>query len=456
MNKIQINTTRFRNVEEIKSTYPSINLTKNRYPAVGVPLYVEGNNVYVDDTDSHTVVFGATGSKKTRLVVMPSIEFFCRAGESFVVTDPKGEIYAKTVTSAVNNGYEVLCINLRDIRHSHNWNPFKLPFKYYHNGEQAKAMEMLNEIAAMFIGGDEIDEPYWTNASRDLLVGFIVLMLERCSNQPETCGFSTLVRLWQEYRLNQKLFRNKVREEFEGHLAAEKISMIYNTSERTLGSVEAIVSTAINKLLISEELVNFLSNDDFNLEKSVKKKIAVYLIVPDENTSYHFVVSLFISQFYEILIREAQSRPDRALKYRMNFMIDEFANMPKINNMVAMVTAARSRNIRFQLILQGLKQINMKYGDEADVLFGNCNNWIYLYSKEFELLTKLSKLCGEVIFENGTRIPLISEFELQHMSKENGEALILAGRGLPFITRLRDIDDYTFGSEGKKRRKDIP
>ena len=211
-----------------------------------------------------------------------------------------------------------------------------------------------------------------------------------------------------------------------------------------MGSVEAIVSTGLNKLLLSDELIEFLSHDDFDLKESIKGKTAIYLVIPDENTSYHFVVSLFISQLYEMLIREAQSRPERALEHRMNFMIDEFANIPKITNMVPMITAARSRNIRFYLVLQGLAQINMKYGDETEVLFGNCNNWIYLYSKESDLLKQLSFLCGEIIYENGTRVPLISEFELQHMNKEKGEALVLAGRSLPFITQLRDIDDYVF------------
>jgi len=453
MNMNQINSTRFQRAEEIMGTYPCIDITEQEYKKAGVPIYVEGNKVYLDDSDSHTVVFGATGSKKTRLLVMPSVEIFCRAGESFVVTDPKGEIYAKTSESARRCGHEVLCLNLRDIKNSDCWNPFKLPYEFYHSGEQGKAMEMLAEIATMFIGADEIDEPYWTNASRDLLVGFLVLMLERCKGNPASCGFRKLVEIWQEYRTNAKTFKETVKKEFGGTLAGEKISIIYNASDRTIGSVEAIVSTGINKLLISEDLIDFLSNDDFDLSQSIRNKTAIYLVIPDENTSYHFVVSLFISQLYEILIREAQSRPNRALEYRMNFMIDEFANIPKISNMVSMITAARSRNIRFQLILQGLAQINMKYEDETQVLFGNCNNWIYLYSKEYDLLKQLSNLCGEVIYENGTRVPLISEFELQHMSKEKGEALVLAGRGMPFITQLRDIDDYTFAELPEVKEK---
>ena len=91
-----------------------------------------------------------------------------------------------------------------------------------------------------------------------------------------------------------------------------------------------------------------------------------------------------------------------------------------------------------------MKQLNYKYEEYAEVICSNCNNWVYLYSKEYELLQQISQLCGEMIYESGVRIPLISTFQLQHLSKEKGEALVLSGRNYPCIVNLRDIDDYDF------------
>jgi len=190
--------------------------------------------------------------------------------------------------------------------------------------------------------------------------------------------------------------------------------------------------------------VEFLSQEGVDLQQLAEEKNAIYLVIPDENTTYHFIVSLFLEQLYEVLLEKAQKEPSQKLPIRMNFLIDEFANIPKIQNMDAMITAARSRNIRFHLIVQGMKQLQQKYEEGADTISGNCNNWIYLYSKEFELLQEISRLCGEVIYDNNVRIPLFSEFDLQHLNKEEGEALVLAGRNYPCLSNLADIDEYPY------------
>ena len=135
----------------------------------------------------------------------------------------------------------------------------------------------------------------------------------------------------------------------------------------------------------------------------------------------------------------------------MNYIVDEFANIPTMQNMDSMITAARSRNIRFNLIVQSKMQLEDKYKAIASVICDNCNNWLYLYSKDYGLLSEISRLCGEVIYDNHMHLPLISEFDLQHLKKEEGEALVLAGRNYPCITNLMDIDDYP-----EMKEKELP
>ena len=118
--------------------------------------------------------------------------------------------------------------------------------------------------------------------------------------------------------------------------------------------------------------------------------------------------------------------------------------------MDAMITASRSRNIRFHLIIQGMKQLRDKYGEAAEIITGNCNNWLYMYSKEFELLQDISNLCGEVYYDNSIRMPLFSTFELQHLNKDEGEALLLAGRNCPCLSNLADISQYPY-PEGRAK-----
>lgn len=437
----RINSTRFLNQEELASQLLEVDINEKNYPGGGIPLLTMGDKIYVDATDSHSIIFGATGSKKTRMFAMPSIGIFARAGESFVVTDPKGELFQRTSGEVAEMGYEVCCLNLRNMKAGESWNPFYLPYKLYHGGERAKAMEMVQQMASMMTE-DSNEDKFWTHTTIDVLCGMIFYLFE---TETETkCTLLSLNALWDSYIERRKTFLNKVEEKFGNTMISRKLSSLNNSSDKTVGSIEAIVSMALNRIMVNEEMMKYLSGNSINLEELAKKKTAIYLVIPDENKTYHFVVSIFLEQLYEALIKEAHTKKNNMLEIRMNFLIDEFANIPKIENMDSMITASRSRNIRFHLIIQSMKQLRHKYEEYADVICSNCNNWVYLYSKEYELLQEISRLCGEVIYDNGLRVPLFSEFDLQHLAKEKGEALVLAGRNFPCLSNLKDIDEYPF------------
>jgi type IV secretion system protein VirD4 len=157
---------------------------------------------------------------------------------------------------------------------------------------------------------------------------------------------------------------------------------------------------------------------------------------------------MFVKQTYEALINEAHKREDGKLQIRLNFVLDEFCNIPRIPDMPAMISAARSRNMRFFLMAQGMWQMKQKYGDDVETIKGNCDNWAFLTSREYALLLEISNLCGSTTCKDSSgnviSRPLISVSELQRLKKESGETLILHGRNNPFVTKLPDIDDYKF------------
>ncbi len=436
----RINNTRFMTQEEMKTRLTVIDLhDKADCPKGGIPLLVKDGKAYVDAEDNHTIIFGATGSKKTRLFGMPSVELLTRAGESFVVTDPKGEIYERTSEVVKQRGYQVYCLNLRNLRRGDTWNPLRLPYDYYNHGEKGKAIEMISEFARL-LAGENVQDPFWTNTATDVLVGLILILLE--SADREECHLKSVLELWERYLSDKRDTMNIIKKNYENSLIKRKLSSLDNESNKTVGSIEAIVATALNRIIANEEFVDFLSQDGLEFDAITQKKTAIYLIIPDENTFYHFLASVFMEQLYEVLIKDAQKQPECKLAIRMNYIIDEFANIPKMTNMDSMITAARSRNIRFNLIVQSKMQLEDKYGRIASVICDNCNNWIYLYSKDYGLLNEISRLCGDVMYDNHMTIPLISEFDLQHLKKEEGEALVLAGRNYPCIVNLADIEEY--------------
>jgi len=218
----------------------------------------------------------------------------------------------------------------------------------------------------------------------------------------------------------------------------------------------------INPFIIRKTLCQVLSKSSFDIRNIGKKKTAIYIIVPDEKTTLHFLVTAFIKQTYEALIHEAQQQKDKKLPVRLNIVLDEFGNIPTIPDMASMISAARSRNMRFFLMAQGMHQLQYKYYKDAETIKGNCDNWVFLTSREHALLHEISNMCGVISFSDleGKRRTrsLISISELQRLKKENGEALILHGRHYPFVTELPDIDDYEFRaySTPKVRAKKLP
>lgn len=315
----------------------------------------------------------------------------------------------------------------------------ELPYDYYNHGEKSKAVEMVSEFAKLLVGECEKD-PFWPNTATDVITGLILILLE--SADRSECHLKSVLELWEQYLNHKRAWISVVEEKYGSSMIKRKLSSLNNDSERIVGSIEAFVDMALNKIIANEEFVGFLSQEGMELDMVTQEKTAIYLIIPDENKFYHFIASVFMEQLYEVLIKEAQKQSINKLKIRMNYIIDEFSNIPKTQNMDSMIIAGRSRNIRFNLIIQSKMQLEEKYGEMASVICDNCNNWIYLYSKDYGLLNEISKLCGEVIYDNHISMPLISEFDLQHLKKEEGEALVLAGRNYPCIVNLLDIGEY--------------
>jgi type IV secretion system protein VirD4 len=119
---------------EIKSSLYKVNFDDDIQRYGGMPLFAEAGAVFIDPTDTHSLIIGSTGSKKTRLMGMPALCLYARAGESFIATDPKAELYERTLPILKERGYRIFIFNLRDPMHSNGWNPLIVPYRLYHNG----------------------------------------------------------------------------------------------------------------------------------------------------------------------------------------------------------------------------------------------------------------------------------------------------------------------------------
>ena len=431
---------RWATVEEIQRSSTYIDLEAKEYPGAGLTLLSDGKEAYVDNTDTHTLIFGATGSKKTRLFCMPMINIFARAGESFVATDPKGELYARTSGIMKENGYDIVALNFRDIGMGDMWNPLSLPYELYNNGDTEGAISMLNDFVNCIADPQmkTTNDVFWPQMASAYALACLMLLMEK--GDKSEVNLASLGSMCSSDC--DDAIKRLVAYLPEDALATMNFKGITSAPDNTRMSILATLYGMVRIFNTQKSLTTMLSGNTINIKNFGKKKTAVYIIVPDEKTTYHFLVTLFIKQVYEILITEAQKCAGRTLPVRVNFVLDEFCNLPKIPDMPSMISASRSRNMRFFLVAQSMHQLKGRYQEDADTIKGNCENWVFLTSKELDLLKEISELCGKVSSGSGSSRSLISVSELQRLNKEKGEALIMHSRQYPMITEMADIDQY--------------
>ena len=438
------------------------------YHAAGLPFIVSKNEIYVDNSEAHSLIIGSTGSGKTRRLVLPLLNILARAGQSIVVTDPKGELYAKTNKLFNSLGYNVISINLRNPSEGNAWNPLSIPYDFYNKmGLRDKSIELIYDLGLniFFDKSNKNADPFWERSASNYFAGLVLALFED-ANEKEI-NLNSVINMSEKGQEKYGV-SNYIKEYFN---LKDKTSVSYtsasgtiNAPSETRGSILSVFEQKLTIFSSKMELSKMLSYSDFSMEEIGTKRTAVFIIMQDEKSTYHPLVSAFIKQCYEVLIGTAQEYGG-ALPIRTNFVLDEFANLPPITDMSNMITAARSRNIRLNLIIQGAEQLNAQYGKEtAEVIKGNCSNWFFLISKELQLLKDISELCGiteEQIGINEFRErPLVSISQLQRL--KIGEILIRRDREHPFRTNLPDISEYSHwdctewkSGEEKKSREDI-
>jgi len=451
--------TRWAYKSEIENaeTITKINKEDDDYKAGGIPILVDGNSIYVDDSDTHTIIFGSTGSKKTRLFAMPLLNILAKAGESFIVTDPKGELFKKTSGLAANKGYDIQVFDFRELKHSDNWNPLSMPYDLYHSGKTEEAIDLINDLKTILAESQKKDtkDAYFINLSCQHFLAMMLFFIDTATKEEanfynfthflnsRTSLDGVLEIAGGESSDTHKIYRKIIA---NGSIADINFRASIQPAARTFGNITTGVSAMLEHFTIRKELGKMMSKSSFDMNKIGHVKTAIYLIIPDEKSTLHFLVTLFIKQVYETMVHVAHSSEDGKLPVRLNFVLDEFANIPAIPDMSNMISAARSRNMRFFLLLQGMKQLEHKYDKEADTIKGNCENLIFLASKEWNLIEEISKLCGVKLNEMNVFVPLISTSQLQMLKKEReySEALIRHGRNHPYVSYLPDIDTYKF------------
>ncbi len=448
-----VNPPGFENLDKIRKTYPYFDLASRTFSQTrgarycgGIPLLydAETRRLYIDASDTHSLVYGSTGSLKTRTVVSPGIKVLGYAGESMVINDPKGELFARHAGDLKKQGYTIVDVNFRNPSVGNSWNPLYIPYQFYIQGNLDKSAEFVNDIANNLMLSDRsTDDPFWDFSASDLLYGLIQLLFRYCKEHHASLN---AVNIGNLLTLRRLLFSGRQQPQntllwkyaSEDELVAASLSGSVYAPKDTMNSILSVFDQKMRSFTIQPTLLDMLANNDFDIADIGKAKTAVFLITPDEKTSYHRLVSMFVKESYEYLIYLATQTPDNKVENRINYILDEFSSLPQIADMPSMISAARSRDIRFLLVVQSQSSLKQRYSNEAETIISNCTNWIFFTSRELSLLKELSELCGT----QKNQQPNITIYDLQHFSKERREALLLAGRLKPAKVSMLDIDKF--------------
>ncbi len=432
--------------KELKLVEPSTKTTS----AAGLPIIMSPKGVWVDDSEYHNLIIGSTGAGKTQTTVLPMVHLLSKKGESMIVTDPKGEIYEETAEMLRAKGYNIVLLNFRDPQQGNAWNPLSLPYTLYKNGNSDKATELLEDLALniLYDENSKSQDPFWEKTSADYFSGLALALFDDATDDQINLNSINLMTTLGEEKFGATTY---VKEYFSykdpagaAYINASSTLMAPN---ETKGSILAVFKQKIKLFSSRENLSEMLSHSDFDMREIGKNKTAVFIVIQDEKKTYHSLVTIFLKQCYETLIRVAQETGGK-LPYRTNFILDEFANMPPLKDVTTMVTAARSRSIRFTFIIQNFAQLYQVYGKEnGETIKGNCGNIIYLISSELAALEEISKMCGEVKSgkdDKTASTPLVTVSDLQRM--KFGSMIVLRTRCMPFKTTL--TPNYKMVQEG--------
>ena len=426
--------------KEMKKNLKKIDPRAESTTYAGVPLINNGKEIWVDAGEWHNLVIGSTASGKTESIVQPMVKTLAKAGESMIITDPKGEIYERNAEELREKGYNIVLLNFRNPQNGNCWNPLTLPYSLYKDGNVDKATELLDDLAKniLYDESSKGQDPFWENTSADYFTGLALALFEDAKEEEINLNTINLMTTVGEEKIGgTTIMKEYFSDKDQSSPAYINVASTLMAPADTKGSILSVFKQKIKLFSSKQNLSEMLSHSDFDMKDIGKKRTAVFIIIHDEKKTYHPLATIFVKQCYETLVDVAFENGGK-LPFKTNFILDEFANMPPLKDADAMVTAARSRLIRFTFIIQNFAQLSDVYGKEkGDTIKGNCGNWIYLISSELSALEEISKMCGEVKSKKDDKTastPLVTVSDLQRLPMYT--MVILRTREMPFKTKM--------------------
>ena len=350
--------------------------------------------VYYIGEDTHTLSVGSTRSGKTRHEVLETIGLCALAGESMLIPDVKGELSDYTAPFLRELGYEVHIIDYDEPELSESYNLLQPVIDYIESGDIPKAVDACWDLVSQLVGEPK-GERIWTDGECCAIAGTILAVC-----------YDNRAKMFQKYRNLTNVYHflvemctpigNSVPLNYykaqlpDSHPAKALFAVAEIAPSRTRNSFYTAALMTL-RLFTNPNMYNITKSTSFRPEEMGERKMATFIILPEDRTTYHPIATLFISQTYNKLSKHAKENGGR-LPVRVEVIWDECGNFTKIPDFTQFLTVSGGKGIRWHLFVQDYAQLDTKYEkDPAKTIRNNCETKVYLRSADVDTREIISK-----------------------------------------------------------------
>lgn len=383
--------------------------------------------IYYIGDDKHTLIIGASGSGKSRRIILETLCLQVLSGLSVIVSDVKGELFYYTSPFARNNGYKTLALDLRNPEKSVHYNFLQPILDSLEEGDTAQAIDYTWDLVSVLVGEPK-GEPLWTNGESAAIAAAILAV---ALDAPEEYRNLTNVYYFLAYMCKPDVFGEMPISSYlsnlpDTHPAKGVFAMAEIAADKTRASFFTSALGTL-KLFTNPKIAEMTGKSDFKLQDIGLEKTIIYMIIPDEKKTMYPLVSIFVTQMYTALV-ECANKNGLRLPVNTDFDLDEVGNFPYIPVLGNILSAGRSRGVRANLVIQDYQQLESKYKDDFKNIKTNCQIKVYLKSDDPDTLKQLSEGLGKYTVEVSSANTSASDTKKNSLSFSTGSSL--TGRAL--------------------------
>ena len=348
----------------------------------------------------NTLVCGGSGAGKTRFYCKPNL---MQANTSFVILDPKGEIVRDVGSLLEAKGYDIKILDLISMEKSHCYNPF-----VYLRSDNDIQRLVTNLFKSTTPKGSQSNDPFWDTAASMLLLALVFYLHYEAPEDAQ--NFAMVMEMLRAGAIEDEeeprpspldnLF-SELEYESPEHIAVKYYHSYHSGSAKTLKSIQITLAARLEKFNL-ESLASLTSTDELELNTLGDRKTALFALIPDNDTSFNFLVSILYTQLFQQLFYSADHIHGGSLPVPVHFLMDEFANVSLPDDFDKILSVMRSRGVSVSIILQNLAQLKALFEKQWESIVGNCDEFLYLGGNEQSTHKYVSELLGKSTIDTNT------------------------------------------------------